>query len=211
MAQTDGLVVQMIESKKLRGLSVVKADLYGKPHLGARYTAKTGVTDYVRESDYCVICGKPASNVHHVPNRGAHIIEKDGEAALMRPPLFALCGSGTTGCHGKVHNHEISITWKWDDHEDRERWLNGELDYPSNDPRLFERGCWQVITERETVFIRGFAPEHREIKQGDRVQSVLSTRQAIVEELTDHEVKLRMDDGEAEWLERDFLGYWRKV
>ena len=42
-------------------------------------------------TDTCVVCGRLATNRHHVVPRslGGH----DG-------PTVALCGSGTTGCHG---------------------------------------------------------------------------------------------------------------
>lgn len=51
---------------------------------------------------YCVICGAPADNKHHViPGR-----RKD-----PRVPLLRLCGSGTIGHHGAAHARTLHFRW----------------------------------------------------------------------------------------------------
>lgn len=67
----------------------------------------TCAPDYI--PNYCVVCGKPATNKHHV------IEKSDGElveGVKIRRPLVRLCGSGTTGCHGKVHDRVLHVDWR---------------------------------------------------------------------------------------------------
>lgn len=48
----------------------------------------------------CVLCKQPATNPHHVvPKGGPHYGDDVPEN------LVALCGSGTTGCHGDIEEH----------------------------------------------------------------------------------------------------------
>jgi hypothetical protein len=46
----------------------------------------------------CRACGKPASNGHHLVPKGSPHFGDDVEDNVI-----PLCGSGTTGCHGRVH------------------------------------------------------------------------------------------------------------
>lgn len=90
-----------VDAGVLRGWSKERAELYGKPHLGARYTHDTA---YEPTQARCAVCGRRASNCHHVARRSwgktFRLVTLNGVWEL-RSPLFALCGSGTTGCHGK--------------------------------------------------------------------------------------------------------------
>lgn len=57
----------------------------------------------------CVVCGKTATNKHHVIERS--------EGSLLggrkiHKPVVTLCGSGTTGCHGKVHEGRLHLDWR---------------------------------------------------------------------------------------------------
>lgn len=45
----------------------------------------------------CSICPKPSANGHHVLGRGSPNFGDD-----VPENIVALCGSGTTGCHGEV-------------------------------------------------------------------------------------------------------------
>lgn len=47
--------------------------------------------------DWCVVCGRPATNMHHViPNDRKH------------SPALSLCGMGNaSGCHGAAHAHRL--------------------------------------------------------------------------------------------------------
>lgn len=48
---------------------------------------------------WCRLCERPATNTHHLLYRshGGDDVPEN---------LIPLCGSGTTGCHGKIHAHD---------------------------------------------------------------------------------------------------------
>lgn len=50
-----------------------------------------------RDGGKCVICGAPATNLHHRKPR------KHGDNTPAN--MLSLCGSGTTGCHGHITTH----------------------------------------------------------------------------------------------------------
>lgn len=81
-------------------------------------------------SDYCVVCGRRATNQHHVVRRGAGMLSVEG-VSLSKPTL-SLCGSGTTGCHGKAHEGRLHF-----DFVDGE-WLYLETDEPMNQLEALE-------------------------------------------------------------------------
>lgn len=58
----------------------------------------------VQERDHhtCRVCGKPSQSVHEIHSRGA-----GGDVSLENS--VAVCGSGTTGCHGKLQRYEITV------------------------------------------------------------------------------------------------------
>ena len=56
---------------------------------------------------WCIVCGKPATNKHHEPPKALGGIGRKG----LEPPRISLCGSGTTGCHGKRHAGEIKFRY----------------------------------------------------------------------------------------------------
>lgn len=69
----------------------------------------------------------------------------------LRSPLFCLCGSGTTGCHGKFHGGaRLKAEWKWRSTAYEEAWWNGELlqTYGPHSPGLYEYGYW-LVTDRD--------------------------------------------------------------
>ncbi len=90
----------ILDAGLLRGWPKERAELYGKPHLGARYTHDTA---YEPTQARCAVCGRRASNCHHVARRSwgktFRLVTPNGVWEL-RSPLFALCGSGTTGSTG---------------------------------------------------------------------------------------------------------------
>ncbi len=154
----------------LNGLSYEKASLYGLPHIGARYTrdgakwAKNGARNYEKTQTFCFICGCAATNCHHVvPLSYGQVFELKTPRGTypLRSPLFALCGSGTTGCHNGFHGGaRYKAKWVWDDPEYEQMWWSGELlsQYPPHHPSLYHYGCWQ-IEDRKT----GTTITHREI------------------------------------------------
>lgn len=66
----------------------------------------------------------------------------------MKPALIALCGSGTTGCHGMAHRGVLRFRWVWDTEENARDWWSGKLleEYRPHDERLYYFGHW-VISE----------------------------------------------------------------
>ena len=66
--------------------------------------------DYGR--DHCIVCGRPHPNLHHMPPIGS------GRRDAWEGALLALCGSGTTGCHGAFHAGILELRfmdgmWMW--------------------------------------------------------------------------------------------------
>ena len=57
----------------------------------------------------CMACGaSPPSNLHHKTGAGMGLRASDREG-------MPLCGSGTTGCHGSLHNPQMHGHFKgWD-------------------------------------------------------------------------------------------------
>lgn len=86
----------ILDAGVLRGYPKERAELYGKPHLGAHYTHGKA---YEALSPRCCVCGRRAGSVHHVAHRSwgetFRLVTPCGTWDL-RSPLFCLCGSGTT-------------------------------------------------------------------------------------------------------------------
>lgn len=141
----------IIDAATLRGFPKERAELYGKPHLGARYTHGKA---YEALSQRCCICGMRAGSVHHVAHRSwgekFRLVTPRGAWDLLSP-LFCLCGSGTTGCHDGFHaGARLKAVWEWRAEEYEEAWWSGELlqAYAPHDPGLYEYGYW-LITDRD--------------------------------------------------------------
>ena len=87
------------------------------------------MTDMV--GDCCIVCGKWGVNVHHEPPKGLGG-EKSWDGSLL-----ALCGSGTTGCHGLRHAGRLKLEWR------RGRWMwKGEC-------RTRKSECWMPCHDDE--------------------------------------------------------------
>lgn len=57
-------------------------------------------------SPYCVVCGKPATNQHHV-------IIKGMGGSRRQIPTVSLCGMGnTSGCHGLAHSMRLHFRYR---------------------------------------------------------------------------------------------------
>lgn len=143
----------MIPMARLRGLSVERAELYGKPHVGARYTGGTP-RSYELTSTWCCVCGRPSANCHHAaPLRsgGTFLLTAPIGSWTLRSSLIGLCGSGTTGCHGGFHSGRYSIRWAWDSEQNERWWWDGALlkKWGPHSPELYAFGRWQ-ITDRDT-------------------------------------------------------------
>lgn len=129
----------------LRGLSIDNAECFGKPNINAWYlqnNANVNMYNFNHNAS-CHICGRMATNVHHCPpkSKGKFILH----GHILRPSLFALCGSGTTGCHGKIHQRLIVPKWVWYSDSFAKSWWDGELldTYEPHSEMLYEFGCWE--------------------------------------------------------------------
>lgn len=56
----------------------------------------------------CAVCGRLATNRHHVVPKGMGGCSAEVEDRI---PKIELCGSGTTGCHGDVHAKLLHLHW----------------------------------------------------------------------------------------------------
>ena len=80
--------------------------------------------------NHCIVCGATYSlNTHHVVfrSRGG----KDG-------PQVRLCGSGTTGCHGLAHRHQLHFR-----HEGE--WQYFKSDSPVKYEKALEMEGWEDV------------------------------------------------------------------
>lgn len=147
----------MLPSKyQLGGLSYEKAALFGMPHVGAAYH-KGG---YKLTQSYCCICGAPASNCHHVVPRSVRNsfdLITDSDTFSLRSPLFALCGSGTTGCHNGFHGGAwLKARWVWDSQASQNAWWNGLFLrlHKAHSPFLYCFGHWEIENSKTGELIR---------------------------------------------------------
>lgn len=147
------------DTSVLRGLSLERAECYGKPSIGARYLSEN-VNDYALEDGaVCAICGRTATNTHHQPAKGlcsSFTMATGYGRFVLLPSLIALCGSGTTGCHGMFHSGEASASWEWDDEDFARMWWEGELlkrvDLFPHSESLYSLGQW-VFTVNGMRFV----------------------------------------------------------
>ena len=144
---------------QLRGLPLERAELYGKPNVGAHYTGKSPKS-YERTEPCCCICGRTATSVHHVAHRSwgdrFELVTPNGTWSL-RSPLFALCGSGTTGCHDGFHGGaRFRARWVWDDQLYEDAWWDGLIlmRLPPHHPAIYRYGYWAIDDLREDRTIR---------------------------------------------------------
>lgn len=132
------------DRKLLRGLSLDVAEQYGKPHINAWYPQHNGGMGVYKfnHNASCPICGRRVTNVHHCPPRSKGKFILHGR--ILRPSLFALCGTGVQGCHGKIHNRVIVPRWRWYSDSFAEAWWNGELldMYEPHSEGLYDFGTW---------------------------------------------------------------------
>lgn len=135
--------------EQLRGLSRGWAEHYGKPHLMASYRNASVRSHRADDGAFCAVCGKKAGSVHHTPPIGhgtSFAMATSWGVHVLKPALFALCGSGTTGCHGKFHSGLLRAEWVWATDEDARAWWEGEL-LKRQSPHgawLFMHGWWRV-------------------------------------------------------------------
>lgn len=146
----------LLAGKLGRGWSYDRASLCGMPHLGADYTADD-VRRYRRTGELCALCGRRATNTHHSPDRRVFDLRTEYGIFVLKPALFALCGSGTTGCHGLIEANRIKVRWEWDTQEFADAWWSGWTlahGMPAHSPKLFGQGCYVLSHGKKETEVR---------------------------------------------------------
>ena len=142
----------LLSEGQLRTVGYEQAKLYGMPHIGCRYRRDdVKATEWDDRYVACAVCGKVAGSKHHEPpvsacraknpytgkvEKGKFLLETQGYPSsialptewgifVLKPALIALCGTGTTGCHGLRHARRLSISWEWDSDDEERLWWNG--------------------------------------------------------------------------------------
>jgi len=104
---------------------------------GAAKVAVARALVHMRSDRICEVCGnQQATNVHHRKNRS-----QGGTWATSN--LLHLCGSGTTGCHGRIT----------DDHDgtaNRNGWTCKSFEDPATTPCLIRNGRVILLDNGET-------------------------------------------------------------
>ena len=152
----------MVSARQLRGFPKDLAEKYGKPHIGAYYRTSSVKSHTMDGYQPCAVCGAPATNVHHDPplrNGHGFELESGGMLLKLRPALFALCGSGTTGCHNGFHGGgRFTARWVWDDLLGDEAWWTGDLleILEPHSPGLYRFGHWEIEDRKTGQVIRHY-------------------------------------------------------
>lgn len=155
------------DSSVLGGVPYEVARNFGMPHIRAYYKNRSVDSNAFETDAECAVCRSMATNSHHEPPKGmsgryrSFTMNTPNGIFTLRPALIAICGSGTTGCHGALHDKQVGFRWVWDDEEVEERWWSGWFlshGYMPHDQRLYLYGRW-VITDKRT----GAAFEYREV------------------------------------------------
>lgn len=156
---------------QLHGFSREDAECFGKPHLGAQYTGPDSLTKYARTGQHCIVCGRTPISTHHQPYRQTFtLVAANGVEWKLRPALFAVCGTGTTGCHGAIEHNRVKIRWEWDSLEAAAKWWSGELleAYGPHSVQLYKFGCWAITREDGTVFRLRPTPRAEKARRGSK-------------------------------------------
>ena len=81
---------------------------------------------------YCVVCGKPANNQHHVIIKGM-----GGTKYAKQIPTVSLCGMGNaSGCHGLAHTGRLFFDY-------RDGWYYCQVREPITYEIALEYGEWE--------------------------------------------------------------------
>lgn len=151
----------MIEARTLHGVPANIAECYGKPHIMARWTG-SGMKAYEHMDGLCPLCHRSmVTNTHHQPDRHIFNLRTGMGIFVLRPALFGLCGSGTTGCHGLIEANLMKVEWVWDSDDYREQWWSGytlshsaENGIVPHSRLLYLQGCWRFTMDGHEVEVR---------------------------------------------------------
>lgn len=146
----------------LGGLPYNVAKSFGMPHIGCEYRGSGVNTLRIEEGARCAICGRRATNAHHEPPKGmggrnsSFTLRTSRGLFTLKPAGFALCGSGTTGCHYDRHRGLWLPEWFWDNSLVKESWWSGYLlsrGIKPHSPELYEYGCWKFLDADKNVIL----------------------------------------------------------
>lgn len=132
---------------KRLGIPRDRADLMGKPSIGAHYEREDYRSHKLDDDARCVICGRRATDAHHVVPRSTvrgYTVDTPLGMFVCLSPLFALCRE----CHHDIHMRaRYQIRWEWKAEQYRQEWENGHtlahICRPGNS-FLFQEGCYIV-------------------------------------------------------------------
>lgn len=139
-----------VPTSQLQGLSLEIAECFGKPHIGAFYKGQNVKSHSLEDGSCCSVCYRPATNVHHVVPLGkakSFTLQSLYGTWELNTALFALCGSGTTGCHNDFHGGaRYKARWVWNNDENMRSWWSGQLLhlYGPHSEELFMYGHWEI-------------------------------------------------------------------
>lgn len=157
-------MVMEVDSKILHGTSYEMASCMGMPHLGARYLGDSVRKTKLLFNAKCAFCGGTVGSIHHEPPVGpggamrGWTLRTERGIFVLKPALIALCGSGTTGCHGRRHAGELRFEWRWLNDDAESRWWDGwwlSHGVAPHDERLYQLGGWWVVTEDGERLLKG--------------------------------------------------------
>lgn len=78
--------------------------------IAAMYLPMMGKPSIDNEARVCCVCGKPATDKHHIVKRSAGILVRLG--LVVKKPTVRLCGCGNaSGCHGLAHANRLHFRW----------------------------------------------------------------------------------------------------
>lgn len=78
--------------------------------VAAMYLPMMGKPSIDNADRVCCVCGKPATNKHHIVKRSAGKLVRDGREVAK--PTVRLCGCGNaSGCHGLAHAGKLHFRW----------------------------------------------------------------------------------------------------
>lgn len=127
----------------MRRLRKKEAEERGVPRWMSEHDAHLLDKPSVDQEPYCAVCGRPATNRHHVIEKGMGGVSRELE---RRIPKVTLCGMGNaSGCHGKVHAHLLHLYWD-DDGYGGGRWVMYETPEPMDDWRCWEAHMGEYVT-----------------------------------------------------------------
>lgn len=144
-----------VPSGLLGGLPLKKAELFGKPHLGAHYRKFDRHSQALEDGAPCVCCGRRATNAHHacpLHAAGQFVLAGKWGRHVLLSSLVSVCGSGTEGCHDGFHGGaRFEIEWAWDSWKYADMWWSGWLLShwcAPHSERLFELGGY-VLRDKD--------------------------------------------------------------